>query len=557
MSYIKKIIYFSLAIFIVNIANAGACQLIRAQCQDKSPTKLINGVTYNLTDACKANGLTGDRCCWDSKERYYCGDATDTCKQYRTNPNCKFIKNDCNSKDPLTGICLVYQSTYTCANAYIPVESQLCTNAICVNNNNNTSASSCFLPGGTASQRTQSGQNNTNSLIKAVSILETGKQIADDGTINCQGSDPLKCMIFKGDYYNCKIWQFTAPNNNGSDCILHDNYFSTNSAGLNASDKSVYGSTSIGQTSYDASNSSMNFNSNGFGVKPGDQFNYSLSNNDNRQINNSISTYYQANNFPVTNQDQNVPYNPNSSNNRVSTTNGMVSSVTINNDAGNKTGFFNQYLTANSVKLAWNRKKASSDPNNVKTVTFNDMGISRRASGNVGAWGGDKPYIIQGLCVYLANSCDGGNDDGTNSIAGKVAGLGNANACFSCVLDMFGVCEPENLQPHDVNEEWCCFSSKIAMDLNLAAYDQGLVDLFNGNPGKYKTNVINGNGKCGGITIETLSKIDFSKGNYLADFTSSIDTNKFMNSNALQGQNEQSNMTNRGKSNATSIVQNH
>jgi hypothetical protein len=551
----QKIYKILLLLLSVTSIYASGCKVINSQCLDYSPTKTIGGITYKLSDACAANGLSGSQCCWDQKQRYYCGDATDECQQYRSNANCKFIKNDCKDKDPITGNCLKYQSTYQCANSYRPVESQVCTDAICVNNNNDTNASSCFLPNGTQIERDKASKRNTGDLISVISILEMGKQAGDDTNINCPSSDPKSCMIFQGQYYTCKIWQFSNMPNNGSDCVLHNQYFSPNSAGINASDKAVYGSTAMGKTSYDYSSNSPNFDSTGMGIKVGDQFNYSLSNNDSRYINKSVINQ-QQNNLPIKNPDLNIPYNPNARNQTVSMANGQVISVTVANSAANKIGFWHDYLTADTIKLAWNRKKASPNPNDVKTVTFQDMGIGRRPNGNAGAWGDDKPFNIQGLCVYLANSCDGGDDKGTNSIPGKLITLGNANGCTHCTNELLGECI--TAEPNDVNEEWCCYNSKIAMDINLAAYDQGLIDLYNGSVDKYKGggNVKHNGSKCGGLTIEQLSKIDFSKGNYFNDFISQIDINKFMNNDALQSNVARGSMQNRGGNTATKIVKN-
>ncbi|MCX8514753.1 MAG: hypothetical protein ORN24_04220 [Burkholderiales bacterium] len=530
------------------------CKLINSQCIDTSPSKTIGGVTYQLADACAANGLTGGKCCWDQKQKYYCGDSTDQCGTYRQNPNCKFTKNDCQNTDPLTGNCLLYKSTYSCATSYIPVESQLCTNAICVNNSNNTAASNCFLPNGTQAERDNAGKRNTNDLVSAISIIEMGKQAGDDLNINCPNpQDPKSCVIFQGDYYTCKIWKFSAMPNNGADCMLHNQYFTPLSAGVNASDKAVYGSTATGQTGYDFGSNSPEYKSLGQGVRPGDQFTYSLSNNDSRYVNKSV-TGYQTDGMSLSNQNMSTPYNSNAKSSQVSLVNSQVSNVTIADSAANKIGFWDSYLTDGSIKLAWNRKKASPDPNNVKSFSFQELGVSRRPDGDNGHWGDDKPLRVEGLCVYLSNYCDGGDDKGTSSAYLKAISFGNAQACGVCTNSLFGECLTAD--PRDVSEEWCCYNSKLAMDMNLAAYDQGLTNLYDGSSNRYKGggNVARNGTKCGGLSIEAMSRIDFSKGNYLTDFASQIDTSKFMNSQAVQGQPAQNSMQNRGNSKAQNII---
>ncbi|MCC5402504.1 hypothetical protein, partial [Staphylococcus aureus] len=82
---------------------------------------------------------------------------------------------------------------------------------------------------------------------------------------------------------------------------------------------------------------------------------------------------------------------------------------------------------------------------------------------------------INGLCVHLADSCEGGDDSATVSDLIKAqlswaGGYTNPNFCAHCSSSILGACLTG--EPRNVKQEWCCFNSKAALDINLAAYDQ-------------------------------------------------------------------------------------
>lgn len=532
----KKLLFVTL-IFCTLYSLAANCKLINLQCSDNAPTKVINGVTFNLSDACAKYGLTGNQCCWSSSSQYYCEDNEDTCSPYRQNSNCKFVSNKCQVTDPISGACTKAQTTFNCASVYQAVESQICTNAICVNNQNNNEsdqAHNCFMPADIANKRESATSSNVNNLASILSFLEIGKQGGDE-LQNCGGGDPLNCTIFKGSYYTCDIYNPDSPWNSGSDCLIHQPYFSTNLAGENVSDKAMYGSVAGGQTSANG------FNSNGNNYTVGDRYSYGLSNQDQQTItslNNNIK-FIQSNGGKVYNSDTGAVANPNARSQYMSLSNSQVNSVTINDYTSSHLGTWNNYLDENSAKLAWNRIKADPDPFNALIVRLMDLGITKPTPSNVTAWGNDKPIYVQGLCAYLSNYNDGGNQADTDSVAGRAVCLGNANCGAKCSVrePISGACLVASAVA--TREEWCCFNSKIAMDINLAAYDQGLTSFYRSNS-KFINggNVVNVGGKCGGLTIGQISQIDFTKGNYLKDFQNSINVpnlNNIVNLNSVNG----------------------
>ena len=220
---------------------------------------------------------------------------------------------------------------------------------------------------------------------------------------------------------------------------------------------------------------------------------------------------------------------------------------------------FKSYLSDVSVNLAWNRQKAEPDPNNIKNISFADEGITRRDRGDHFGWH-DAPNqpIINGLCVHFADYCDGGDNDATSNdlVRGLLAWAGsftNPNFCAACIAR-----EPigNNCilgEPRSVLQQWCCFSSKVALDINLAAYDQGLINIYTGT-NKYSDQMNHPENLCGGITVEQISKIDFSRGNYFKDLMSSIDVNQLIDNSNFTDSGIQGNTQNRANTDATNMV---
>ena len=242
--------------------------------------------------------------------------------------------------------------------------------------------------------------------------------------------------------------------------------------------------------------------------------------------------------------------------------NNNVVSVTINKDTvQNLKGLFDfkSYLSDVSVNLAWNRQKAEPDPNNIKSISFADEGVTRHDRGDHFGWH-DAPNqpIINGLCVHFADYCDGGDNDATSNdlVRGLLAWAGsftNPNFCAACIAR-----EPigNNCilgEPRSVLQQWCCFSSKVALDINLAAYDQGLINIYTG-ASKYGDQISHSDNLCGGITVEQISKIDFSKGNYFKDLMSSIDVNQIIDNSNFTDSRIQGNTQNRANTDATNMV---
>ncbi len=540
----KKIVTI-IIIGITELSFASSCNLVNQQCTDTSNTKTIDGISFKLSEVCSKLGLTGNNCCWDSISNYYCGDQVDTCGPYRKNPNCSFIENTCIDKDYITGTCNKFQSSYSCASAYESQVSSVCTNVVCSNNESGTAAK-CFSP-------PQPSADNTSQFAKVLGFLQMGQNMAQDmSCVNPSNPDPENCKLFSGKYSTCYMYLNDAGkpgswNNNGSDCGIHSEFFNGVATGYDASDKNLYSQATSG------TNNVM-----------GGASNYSLSNDDSKAINNTVKLQQNLKNAP-TNQDEQINYTTNGSrNNRMSVNNGQVVSVTINKDTVKDiSGWsaFKAYLTDQSVNLAWNRQKSEPDPSNIKSTTFADLGITRRSRGNPFAWNsGTSQPTINGLCIHLADYCDGGDDSATSSDLIKsyfaaAGGFTNPNFCAQCTSSVLGACVTAAAK--DTIQQWCCFNSKVSMDINLAAYDQGLLNLYTDNKSRYASQVNYSSGICGGVTVGMISKIDFSKGNYFKDMMDAIDINKMVNTSNFTNSAVSGRTQNRSGTDSTQMVKDY
>lgn len=527
---------------LIMIFNAHAtCKLINAQCLDSGATKTISGVTYNLKDACLANNLSGVDCCWNLQKQYLCTNSTDTCDTYRHNQNCDLLDNACVDKDLISGKCNKFQSRFACANGYKDEEKKICTNVVCANNDPGT-ASKCFNPKPVQPE-------NAQNFTQVVAHLQMGQNMAQN-MICTDTKDPASCTLFAGKYFTCSLYAFKwgqpgTWNNGGADCMIHHDAFAQAGVptGYNASDRNLYSQATSG------SNSVM-----------GSVMNYSISNDDATAINTTVKLQQQSKS-PAVNQDENINYNPNySRNNKITVQNGQITSVTINKDAiRDLQGLtsFKSYLSDISVNLAWNRQKSEPDPNNIKNITFADEGILRRNTGNSFGWS-DSPNnpIINGLCVHFADYCEGGDDEATFSdlVKGEfvyAGGFTNPNFCAKCNTKVKKTCILG--EPRPVLQQWCCFNSKVALDINLAAYDQGLLNIYTGG-NRYSDQIYHPNNICGGVTVAMISKIDFSKGNYFKDLMDSIDVNRIIDNTNFTNNSIQNNTQNRSNNDAINMV---
>lgn len=532
-----------LILIIVSFNGYASCNVVK-QCLDNQPVKIINGVSFKLSDACAANNLTGDDCCWNYQEQTTCVDSDDTCGALRKNQDCAILDTKCMDKDYIVGKCSRFQSRFSCAGGYADVESQVCTNVVCSNNESGTAAK-CFNLG-------QYESTNVANMGQAIATIQMEQSMAQD--MNCTNpQDPTTCTLFTGKYSTCYLYAFKMQldsfNNNGADCQLHTEFF-TNAGvptGYKASDRNLYS-----QATSNTSN------------VMGSMFSYGLSNDDPHAINNTVQLN-QDGKAPVTNQDQKINYTPNDSTNpNLRVNNGNVVSATINQNAvKDLSGFFTwkSYLTDASVNLSWNRLKSEPNPNSVKNTTFADLGITRGVPGSAFRWiapeGMPNQPIVNGLCVHFGDYCEGGDDSATNSdlikgMFGAVGGWTNRNFCASC-----SVHEPLTDAclgglPQEVLQEWCCFSSKVALDINLAAYDQGFLDIYTGKS-RYASQIKHSN-TCGGVTVDVISKIDFSKGNYFKDLMNSIDVNQLIDTSNFTNSNIQGNTQNRASDTALDII---
>lgn len=403
----------------------------------------------------------------------------------------------------------------------------------------------CFSPAANS-------ENNSKNFGSVIAYLQMGQNMAQD--MKCTNKDDVStCTLFSGKYFACGMYQFDASqpgswNNNGADCGLNKEFFNKANVptGYNASDKNLYSQATSG------SNSVM-----------GSSFNYGLSQDSNDAINNSVKLQQTAKAAP-TNQDQKITYDGNTSkNSNIKLNNGSVVSVSINKAAMDGIGgftSFKDYLSNQSVNLAWNRLKAEPDPNNVKTIKFSELGITRQPPGKPFGWNSSTSQpVINGLCVHLADYCEGGEDDATVSdfIKVQLAWAGsftNPNFCGHCSSrdPIWNNCLTG--EPRNTLQQWCCFSSKVALDINLAAYDQGLTNLYTGSGSRYQSQINHTNGVCGGLTVGIISKIDFSKGNYFKDLIDSIDISQIVDNTNFTNNGIQDNTKNRDGDSALNMV---
>lgn len=523
------------------------CQVVATECLDNAPTKIINGIEFNLANACAANNLSGVNCCWNLSKNIVCNGQGDTCDPYRKNTACTLLENTCVDKDYITGTCNKFQSKYTCASGYQNVESRVCTNVVCADRESGT-ATQCYTPPSPSA-------DNAGNLGAVIAYLQMGQNMAQD--MKCSDNNHVEdCTLFAGKYSTCYMYKFDVGqpgswNNNGADCGVQWQFFTDHGApiGYEASDRNLYSQATSGTNSVMGSSTS-----------------YALSNDNSTPINTTVQLNQQAN-MPVVNRDQNINYMLNNSrNSKLSIQNGQVSSVSINRDTvQDLSGFlsFEAYLSDQSVNLAWNRLKGESDPRNMKTVRLSDLGVSRRSNNNIFGWNsGTSQPVINGLCVHLADSCLGGNRSGTSSdlVKGEFSyagGYSNPNFCAACTNELLGACITGTPKP--VVQQWCCFSSKVAMDINLAAYDQGLLDFYNTSRSRhedqrYEDLVRHSNGICGGVTVGMISRIDFSRANYFKDMMDNIDINQIIDTTNFTNVNVQGNTQGRSNNDATGMV---
>jgi len=506
---------------------------------------LINGFTYKLTDACSATGLSGDDCCWTFEQKTVCTNTEDTCGAYRNNPDCIHTGTICIEKEHITGKCLKFQSEFKCVSGYSYKEVRVCTNMVCADADPGTAAK-CFNPG-----EYESG--NMRNMANAIATIQMGQTMAQD--MNCSDpKNPRSCTLFTGRYFTCKLYapDFAQPggfNNAGNDCGLDQTFFINANVpvGYAASDRSLYSQATSGTNNV-----------------LGNPLNFSLSNDDAKAVNNSVDLNNDSKGT-ITNQDQKINYDGNHSRNpNIGLNNGRVVSTSINKEAVKDIGgflSFKSYLSDTSVNLAWNRMKSEPNPNAVRFTKFSDLKITRKPPNTAfgwhsEGWGGNYP-IINGLCVHFADYCEGGDNDATSSdfIKGTFSAIGgwtNNNFCAKCSLYASSSNKCLAAEPKQVFQQWCCFNSKIALDINLAAYDQGLLNIYTGKD-RHSDQIYHSN-TCGGITVEQISKIDFSKGNYFKDLMDSIDVNQIIDTSNFTNPNIRGNTQNRASDTAASLI---
>lgn len=523
-----------------------SCNLVNLQCRDKSEIKTINGRTFKLADICAERGLSGDACCWNSQSQYSCNEEKDNCDQYRKNTHCKFVQNVCVDKDYISGACNTYQSEYSCAKGYADVESRVCINLFC-GKSESGNAGECFNPMDTWKQ----SASNSANMTEAIAQIQKGMNMSQG--IKCKDpKDPKTCSLFQGKYFSCYLFatnKLGGFHNNRADCSIQHEFFEKADLplGFSASDRNLYSEATSGTNNV-----------------LGSSTNFGLSNSDTTSINKIINNI-KANNSEIINKDKGITFNGDISRNpKLKLKNSLVDSVYINQDmtvdVNSWTGF-RSYLSTQSINLAWNRQKAEPDPNNINNITFEDLQITRPVPSEAFKWysGQNKP-IINGLCVHLADMCNGGDDRGTYSDwikaslgLGITGGFTNDNFCARCIFPRKGKhCGIG--QPREVIQQWCCFDSKVAMDINLAAYDQGLIDFYRRPGNRYSDQIYHDNDICGGLTFEQMAKIDFSKGNYFKDLMSSFDFNKIIDTSNFTDPTIVKNTQNRLSGNITDMV---
>lgn len=93
-----------------------ACTAVSQKCLDATPCKTINGVTVCLKGVSlpNATSINSTQSCWQSTSVYSCDNLNvNTCQSY-INQGCSQIGSTCNTVDPVTGACALYDQTYSC-----------------------------------------------------------------------------------------------------------------------------------------------------------------------------------------------------------------------------------------------------------------------------------------------------------------------------------------------------------------------------------------------------------------------------------------------------------
>ncbi len=160
----------------------------------------------------------------------------------------------------------------------------------------------------------------------------------------------------------------------------------------------------------------------------------------------------------------------------------------------------------------------------------------------------------------MADYCDGGDDSATfsdliKSYFAAAGGFTNPNFCAKCSSSVFGACVSATAK--DTIQQWCCFNSKVSMDINLAAYDQGLLNLYTDDKSRYANQVNSSGGYCGGVTVGMISQIDFSKGDYFKDMMDAIDINKMVNTSNFTNSAVSGRTQNRSGTDSTQMVKDY
>lgn len=404
---------------------------------------------------------------------------------------------------------------------------------------------------------------NISDLAQGIRTIEAGKMMGDELS-SCSmtsGSDSTalhQCRLFAGKYRRCTIYEQKYMGDHIQDCGINMSYFDVFNR---KDDKSKIGQVSTG-----------NGFSNGDGIHGGSRYNYTLSGGDSNPVNAQMDQIGDAksNNY---NYNMNVNYNPNGNTVGTGGSGGMSMSngkiISVKEDKANKDiGYLGEYKNDYAIKLALDKIKAEADPNFVAEYSFTQLGL-KKPGGSAFKYGnnGGEPKVV-GLCIYLGSWCNG-NALASNSILGRIGCFGHEACCVGGGDDP--IINRPDFNGKATQEEWCCFTSKVSLDMNLAGYDQGFISLWNSNnPQQYldgKNKDLPGNansdGKsCAGITIEQLSKIDFSKKDYFKNFSDDIEkrgtqsTQNIMNEKALQDQNVQYNMQIREQNTAKNKVVN-
>ena len=356
---------------------------------------------------------------------------------------------------------------------------------------------------------------NIGDLAQAIKLIEAGKMMGDELS-GCSfassgdGNALKNCRLFAGKYRRCSIYEIQYIGDHILDCDVNMSYFDVFNK---KDDKSKLGQVTTG-----------NGFSNGDGIHGGSRYNYTLSGGDATSVNAQMDQMNDGKNNTY-NYNMNVNYNPNGStggtggSGSMSMSNGKV--ITVKEDKANKDiSYLGDYKHEYSIQLALDKVKAEPDPNFLSQYTFTQLGL-KKPGGSAYRYGnnGGEPKVA-GLCVYLGSWCNG-NELASNSIIGRIGCLGHEACCVGG--GDTPVFNPPDFSNKATQEEWCCFTSKVSMDMNLAAYDQGLINFWKDNnpqqylDGRNKDSPGNANSDdkaCAGVTVEQLSKIDFSKKDY-------------------------------------------